>query len=209
MSFLCFCVLKNFLCLSILEHEITGDVLLELDGSMLKEEMGITALGKRMRIQNGIVEIKRPISGNMNNLTSMPMPTPLPMSGSVSVSSASSFGHVQGQGHAMMMGGVPQQQMYNFNGIPVPGVQMPQPPAAAVYAGQVSPQGYSYPNAGAGYGNGNGSGRTPSIESPLNMPGTGSPYAGSVISEEFSSNGPAGKDSPSGLQLPVCVIVNC
>ena len=45
-----------------IEHEISGDVLLELDVSILKEEMGITAFGKRMRIANAIVELKRPAS---------------------------------------------------------------------------------------------------------------------------------------------------
>lgn len=43
------------------EHEITGDVLLELDLNMLKE-LDITAFGKRMRIANAINELRRPPS---------------------------------------------------------------------------------------------------------------------------------------------------
>jgi SAM domain (Sterile alpha motif) len=43
------------------EHEITGDVLLELDLNMLKE-LDITAFGKRMRIANAINELRRPAS---------------------------------------------------------------------------------------------------------------------------------------------------
>ena len=44
------------------EHEITGDVLLELDVTILKEELNITAFGKRMRIANGVLELRRPAS---------------------------------------------------------------------------------------------------------------------------------------------------
>jgi hypothetical protein len=43
------------------EHEITGDVLLELDLNMLKE-LDIAAFGKRMRIANAITELRRPAS---------------------------------------------------------------------------------------------------------------------------------------------------
>ena len=43
------------------EHEITGDVLLDLDVNMLKE-VDITAFGKRMRIANAIAELRRPPS---------------------------------------------------------------------------------------------------------------------------------------------------
>ncbi|KAF8524552.1 hypothetical protein BU17DRAFT_42692 [Hysterangium stoloniferum] len=49
-------------CAKFIEHEITGDVLLELDVSILKEELNITAFGKRMRIANAIVELRRPAS---------------------------------------------------------------------------------------------------------------------------------------------------
>lgn len=44
------------------EHEITGDVLLELDVGILKEELNITAFGKRIRIANAILELRRPAS---------------------------------------------------------------------------------------------------------------------------------------------------
>lgn len=43
------------------EHEITGDVLLELDVNLLKE-LHIPAFGKRMRISNAILELRRPAS---------------------------------------------------------------------------------------------------------------------------------------------------
>jgi hypothetical protein len=43
------------------EHEITGDVLLELDVNLLKE-LDIAAFGKRMRISNAIADLRRPAS---------------------------------------------------------------------------------------------------------------------------------------------------
>lgn len=47
--------------LAVLEHEITGDILLELDANMLKE-VDIAAFGKRMKIANAIAELRRPPS---------------------------------------------------------------------------------------------------------------------------------------------------
>ncbi|KAJ7109899.1 hypothetical protein C8R44DRAFT_678459 [Mycena epipterygia] len=44
------------------EQEITGDVLLDLDVNLLKTEIGIMAFGKRMRIANAIVDLRRPPS---------------------------------------------------------------------------------------------------------------------------------------------------
>ncbi|KAF8076889.1 hypothetical protein FPV67DRAFT_1715490 [Lyophyllum atratum] len=44
------------------EQEITGDVLLELDVTLLKTELGIPAFGKRMRIANAITDLRRPPS---------------------------------------------------------------------------------------------------------------------------------------------------
>ncbi|KAJ4478978.1 hypothetical protein J3R30DRAFT_2697911 [Lentinula aciculospora] len=44
------------------EQEITGDVLLELDVNLLKNEIGIMAFGKRVRIANAIAELRRPPS---------------------------------------------------------------------------------------------------------------------------------------------------
>ncbi|KAH7108457.1 hypothetical protein BKA62DRAFT_682246 [Auriculariales sp. MPI-PUGE-AT-0066] len=44
------------------EHEISGDVLLELDATILKDEIGIVQFGKRMRIANAIQELQRPPS---------------------------------------------------------------------------------------------------------------------------------------------------
>jgi hypothetical protein len=50
-------------CLSwFLEHEITGDVLLELDANLLKTELEIHAFGKRTRIAKEIAELRRPPS---------------------------------------------------------------------------------------------------------------------------------------------------
>lgn len=46
----------------IIEQEITGDVLLELDANLLKTEIGIMAFGKRVRISNAIAELRRPPS---------------------------------------------------------------------------------------------------------------------------------------------------
>ncbi|EIW76259.1 hypothetical protein CONPUDRAFT_139675 [Coniophora puteana RWD-64-598 SS2] len=50
------------ICDKFIEQEITGDVLLELDINLLKAEVGIPALGKRMRIANAIAELRRPPS---------------------------------------------------------------------------------------------------------------------------------------------------
>ncbi|KAF8215872.1 hypothetical protein K438DRAFT_1914754 [Mycena galopus ATCC 62051] len=44
------------------EQEITGDVLLDLDVNLLKTEIGVMAFGKRMRIANAIVDLRRPPS---------------------------------------------------------------------------------------------------------------------------------------------------
>ncbi|CAE6454305.1 unnamed protein product [Rhizoctonia solani] len=41
------------------ENDITGDVLIELDGSALKDELGVTAFGKRMRLLKQIGVLKR------------------------------------------------------------------------------------------------------------------------------------------------------
>lgn len=46
---------------TVLEHDITGDVLLELDMNNLKE-VDIIAFGKRMKISNAIAELRRPPS---------------------------------------------------------------------------------------------------------------------------------------------------
>ncbi|KAJ7070739.1 hypothetical protein C8F01DRAFT_975539 [Mycena amicta] len=56
---------KNFdedVCDKFTEQEITGDVLLDLDVNLLKTEIGIMAFGKRMRIANAIVDLRRPPS---------------------------------------------------------------------------------------------------------------------------------------------------
>ncbi|KAJ7459106.1 hypothetical protein B0H11DRAFT_179716 [Mycena galericulata] len=44
------------------EQEITGDVLLDLNVDLLKTEIGIMAFGKRMRIANAILDLRRPPS---------------------------------------------------------------------------------------------------------------------------------------------------
>ncbi|KAF8318114.1 hypothetical protein DL93DRAFT_2076077 [Clavulina sp. PMI_390] len=49
------------ICSKFIEHEISGDVLLELDMNMLKE-VDITAFGKRMKLANAIAELRRPPS---------------------------------------------------------------------------------------------------------------------------------------------------
>lgn len=45
-----------------IEHEISGDVLLELDSNILKTELEIHAFGKRTRIVKEIAELRRPPS---------------------------------------------------------------------------------------------------------------------------------------------------
>ncbi|PWN52046.1 hypothetical protein IE53DRAFT_22784 [Violaceomyces palustris] len=51
------------------EHEITGDVLLEMDINILKE-IDITAFGKRFQVANGIKELKRSMPGGNSLLPS-------------------------------------------------------------------------------------------------------------------------------------------
>ncbi|THH29883.1 hypothetical protein EUX98_g4312 [Antrodiella citrinella] len=52
------------------EQEITGDVLVELDQNVLKNEFGIAAFGKRARIVNAIAELRRPPSLDSGTLAS-------------------------------------------------------------------------------------------------------------------------------------------
>ena len=49
-------------CDKFIEQEISGDVLLELNQDVLKNEIGVTAFGKRVKIMNFINEIRRPPS---------------------------------------------------------------------------------------------------------------------------------------------------
>ena len=60
-----------------LEHEITGDLLLELDANLLKE-LDIPQFGKRLRIAQAISELRRPDS--MVSLTSADNPGSTAMS---------------------------------------------------------------------------------------------------------------------------------
>ncbi|KIY43160.1 hypothetical protein FISHEDRAFT_62927 [Fistulina hepatica ATCC 64428] len=50
------------ICEKFIEQEITGDVLIELDTQILKDEIGIMAFGKRVRIANAVAELRRPLS---------------------------------------------------------------------------------------------------------------------------------------------------
>ena len=49
------------------EHEISGDVLLDLDVNLLKSELEIAAFGKRTRIAHAIAELRRPPSVNSSD----------------------------------------------------------------------------------------------------------------------------------------------
>ncbi|CAG8653147.1 12224_t:CDS:2, partial [Acaulospora colombiana] len=53
-----------------IEHEITGDVLLEFDANMLKE-IDIVAFGKRVKIANAINELRRPPSFESSDAASL------------------------------------------------------------------------------------------------------------------------------------------
>lgn len=57
-------------CSKFIEHEITGDVLLEFDVNMLKE-IDIVAFGKRMKIANAINELRRPPSFESSDAASL------------------------------------------------------------------------------------------------------------------------------------------
>lgn len=58
------------------EQEITGEVLLRLDTDMLKNEIGIRALGKRLRVASSITDLRQcPISSPSNSsITKTPLP---------------------------------------------------------------------------------------------------------------------------------------
>ncbi|PVG03581.1 hypothetical protein CPB86DRAFT_804075 [Serendipita vermifera] len=58
------------ICKKFLEHEITGDVLLEFDANMLKE-IDIVAFGKRVKIANAINELRRPPSFESSDAASL------------------------------------------------------------------------------------------------------------------------------------------
>lgn len=60
----------------IIEQEITGDVLLELDVNLLKTEIGVMAFGKRMRIANAITDLRRPPSVVYSDHPTTELPTP-------------------------------------------------------------------------------------------------------------------------------------
>ncbi|KAL9934762.1 hypothetical protein V8E36_006537 [Tilletia maclaganii] len=62
------------------EHEISGDVLMEMDVVILKE-IDITAYGKRLKVANAIKELKRSIPGAANTGSITPQ-TPVSASGS-------------------------------------------------------------------------------------------------------------------------------
>ena len=109
------------------EHEITGDVLLELDVSILKEEMGITAFGKRMRIANAIVELKRPASFTSEQQA------PSQISHSGGMSQMSAFSQMSGMsgavgatnGHtAPLTNGNGMEYPYNFSNPASPSMTM-------------------------------------------------------------------------------------
>ncbi|KDQ15462.1 hypothetical protein BOTBODRAFT_292577 [Botryobasidium botryosum FD-172 SS1] len=59
------------ICDKFIEHDISGDVLLELDAAILKEELGIPAFGKRMRLASAITELRRPMSSVASDISSL------------------------------------------------------------------------------------------------------------------------------------------
>lgn len=59
------------------EQEITGDVLLELNPEVLKNEIGIAAFGKRVRISNAIAELRQPTLPLPTAPSSAPLPEPI------------------------------------------------------------------------------------------------------------------------------------
>lgn len=58
-------------CNKFIEHEITGDVLLELDVNLLKTEIGVMAFGNRTRIANAITDLRQ--SHPVNSTDHQPM----------------------------------------------------------------------------------------------------------------------------------------
>lgn len=57
------------------EHEITGDLLLELDANLLKE-LDIPQFGKRLRIAQAISDLRRPPSASSHEITTRGMSAP-------------------------------------------------------------------------------------------------------------------------------------
>jgi len=96
----------------LIEQEITGDVLLELDANLLKTEIGIMAFGKRVRISNAIAELRRPpsISYSDHNIAGvegppMVLPTPItPQSQGHSRQQSQSYSHHSFTGSASVQG---------------------------------------------------------------------------------------------------------
>lgn len=64
----------------LLEQEITGDVLLELDVNLLKTEIGIFAYGKRIKVANAITDLRRPPSIQYSDRPDLSPSSPLPAS---------------------------------------------------------------------------------------------------------------------------------
>ena len=109
------------------EHEITGDVLLDLDVNLLKSELEITAFGKRMRIANAIAELKRPASVVSSELLQQPhhqrqvsQSVSLPNSANLSLHSPlsawqSGYGSARGDGASTINGsGTHSPSAYTF-----------------------------------------------------------------------------------------------
>ena len=58
------------------EQEITGDILLRLDTNLLKTEIGIAALGKRLRVASSITDLRQSsiLSSSNSSITKTPPP---------------------------------------------------------------------------------------------------------------------------------------
>ncbi|KXN84942.1 Protein pob1 [Leucoagaricus sp. SymC.cos] len=100
-------------CDKFIEQEITGDVLLELDASLLKTELGIMAFGKRVRIANAINELKRPPSISYSDSPEMTLNTPItPQSQVHSRTQSQSQSHYSFPGSGQGQGQGPGQYVY-------------------------------------------------------------------------------------------------
>ncbi|KAI0071841.1 hypothetical protein K474DRAFT_1629965 [Panus rudis PR-1116 ss-1] len=145
-------------CDKFIEQEITGDVLLELNAEVLKNEIGIAAFGKRVRIVNAIDQLRAPPApqAQLSQPHSAPSATTLPEPI-----------HINTNTNAF-----PQPQPYGFN---YNYNANSQPPTVSSRSQSISySQGHGQ---GQGQGQGQGHSHTPSMQSAQHS-FTNSPLSG-------------------------------
>ena len=109
------------------EHEISGDVLLDLDINMLKE-LEIHALGKRMKIAHAIKDLKTDLKQPLSAVSSTP--SAHYVQGQSPLQHSSSYGHST-RSHSITMYS-PESALYTTD---FPQYALPMSASVPVYAG--------------------------------------------------------------------------